>query len=237
MTHVVQAPELLRVVSTDDHRVVSIVCAFGLHDFEHEISLIDLARLVDPSRLVQADPLPHWAAASGGAMVPFFEEAKKARKPKFVTAGCYANSLDARAEYEELNALGKQPKATKGGGDPVAARRSEIVAEQAARHARLGGAVYATGHLGESMCMVLAQCLNRLAETGHIDRVWAAIYRNKGWLAALEREARDAGNHTLADTARRLRPLPPPPPRRKRKQPAPSLSHSLENPKFPAPQT
>lgn len=229
MTHVVEAANLLRDELPGSDCIigrVTVAVLFGLHVFEHELSLADLMRLVDPSTLCRAEPSPRWQLRSG-EMTQLIEEVeedsdsdeedeepkakrrkkkkKKKRLPKaaYETAGRYVNSMDAFAEYEDVSRVGKAAEAKKRDA-AVAARREEIVKEQAMHRDSLRAA-YATYHLGGAMSAVLGQCLQRLAEHRSIDQVWAALYRNPAWLKELESAARAAGNETLSETARKLR--------------------------------
>jgi hypothetical protein len=230
MTHVTDAVDLLRGELPGSDCIigsVTVAVLFGQHVFEHKLTLANLMRLVDPSTLCRAEPSPRWQLR-GGAMTHAIEEEsdsdsdsdsdeepkskkrkkkkkkkkKRVSKPAYETAGRYINSMEAFDEYEAVTALGKATDA-KEKDAVVAARRAEIVKEQEVYRDSLR-ASYATYHLGGALSMVLGQCLQRLAESKSIDQVWAALYRNVGWLEELESAARAAGNTTLSETARKL---------------------------------
>ena len=67
MTHVVEAADLLRQVTSTGQSTgtVTVAVLFGLHVFQHELALADLARIVDPSALCRAAPSPRWQLHSG----------------------------------------------------------------------------------------------------------------------------------------------------------------------------
>jgi len=236
MTHVVEAPNLLRGALPASGCIVgsvTVAVLFGQHVFEHELTLANLMRLVDPKTLCRAEPSPRWQLRAG-VMTHLVEEVedesdksdesdddadpktkkrkrgKKKKKPKkrvgkaaYETTGRYVNSMEAFAEYEEVSAVSKAADAKKR-DEVVAAHRDEIVKKQAVHRDSLL-ATYATYHLGDAMSMVLAQCLQRLSERQSIDQVWVALYRNAEWLRELESTARKAGNETLSETACKLR--------------------------------
>ena len=240
MTHVATADELLRDDDDDkggDDTLVAIAVPFGLHIFEHELPRKALRRLVEPSSLRPAGSPPRWTIR-GDACVPVESEdemsddgsedrvkkqkrrgrgLKEKKKPRrllaFVTAGRYVNSIDARAEYAELSALGASGSGSESKAQAerrVLDRREEIARAQAARHARLG-ARYETHNLGGALCAVLAQCLKQLGSptmADDIEGVWASLYKNRSWLLELEAAATRAGNAKLAATAKRLRSPP-----------------------------
>lgn len=222
MTQIAEAMDLLRPPepSGSGWCNVSVMVPYGPGAQEYHVRNTDLARIVPLGELKPAGRAFKWAIVkpreSRGVpcteQLPVDDDTEMREVPRclYITAGTYYNPGDAWTEYSHVKGTEtKKINLTKPAPGISAFRRS-VTQKQAYERERLE-ASYTAHHLGDAMCTVLAQCLARLQQSGDINTVWAALYKNTNWLASLEVAATAVDNLPLAATARRMMAALPPP--------------------------